>query len=97
MAENEKKSKIPTHYATLVSNYKKQDWSEWTTYTELCACYETEKWVIPVKIPKWIIITWTILVLPITDQRRKLIEEAIERKAKENEENADNGDDLPFS
>lgn len=92
------KSQIPSHSASLISNYKKQDWSNWTKFTEICTVYENEKGWLMIRIPKWMILTWDIYVAPISDERKKLIEDRIEaNKARQAEAAQEDWEDLPFN
>lgn len=91
------KSSIPSHTASLISNYTKADWSKWTKFTEICTIYENEKGWLMVKIPKWMLLTGDIYISAISDARKQVMQDAIDAKrARQAESNQEDEDDLPF-
>lgn len=97
-AEAKTKSSIPSHSASLISNYTKADNTKWTKFTEICTIYENEKWGLMLRIPKWMILTGDIYIAPISNERKQLMQDAIEaKKARQAEQSHEDEDDLPFS
>ena len=97
MSENHKeKSTIPSHSASLISNYKKADWSVGTKFTEISTIYENEKWGLMLRIPKWMIITWDIYIASISDERKQVMLDRIEANKNKAGQNAVDEDDPVF-
>ena len=89
--------KIPSHTASLISEYKTKDWTVRSKFTEICSIYETEKWALMFRIPKWMLLTGDVCIMPISEERKEVIKAAIEAKAaRQAERNASSEDDLPF-
>lgn len=58
----------PTHRACFIEEYLDKNWEKQAKFHEICAIWESEKWNLSINIPKWMLLTGKIIVLPIKEK-----------------------------